>query len=199
MSEASEGKSRVAIFARAPVRGVVKTRLARDVGPDAALAAYRELLRLTLTRLAPGNVDFAPEIWAAGEPPAAWRRDFPVLPQPAGDLGARMAAAFASGARAVVGCDIPDLTAAHVENALRLLRDADVVIGPTEDGGYCLIAMRRPHPRLFTRIPWGTDAVLATTVAAAGRLAVCLLDPLWDVDTGEDLARWQRRGQTLAS
>ena len=184
---------RLAIFVRAPVRGRVKTRLVRDVGEDAAFAAYQELLAGTLTELAPGRGDFAPEIWVAGHAPQVdgWRRRFPVFRQPGGDLGARMAAAFADGVSVLVGCDIPHLAAGHVDLALRLLGEADVVIGPTEDGGYCLIAMNAARPALFAAIPWGTKQVLTATLAAAGTLSVRLLDPLWDVDDGADLVRWR--------
>lgn len=186
--------ARLAIFARAPVRGRVKTRLARDVGEDAALAAYEALLAATLTKLAPGRGHFAPEIWTEGDVREAcdWQRGFPLRRQPAGDLGTRMAAAFADGVSALVGCDIPELDAGHVNLALRLLTRCDVVIGPTEDGGYCLIAMHAPQPALFADIPWGTDRVLSTTLAAANNLSVQLLAPLWDVDNGRDLARWRR-------
>ena len=184
---------RLAILARAPVRGRVKRRLARAVGEDAALDAYRELVASTLDRLAPGRGAFAPEIWVDGHAPAQWRCRFPVRVQPPGDLGERMAAAFATGARALVGCDIPNLDAAYVEAALARLADADVVLGPTADGGYCLIAMNAPTPRLFAGIPWGSAEVLSATVRAAAPLAVRLLPPLWDVDRPGDLARWRRQ------
>ena len=186
---------RLAILARAPVRGRVKRRLARAVGEDAALDAYRELVASTLDRLAPGRGAFAPEIWVDGDAPvvAEWRRRFPVRVQPPGDLGERMAAAFAAGARALVGCDIPNLDAAYVEAALARLVDADVVLGPTADGGYCLIAMNAPAPRLFADIPWGGAEVLSATIRAAAPLVVRLLPPLWDVDRPEDLARWRRQ------
>ena len=185
---------RLAIFARAPRRGRVKTRLAHDVGEGAAFAAYRQLLAGTLAELAPGRGRFAPEIWVEGDAPevAEWRRRFPVFRQPEGDLGARMAAAFDHGVNVLVGCDIPTLTAGHVDAALDLLTEADVVLAPTEDGGYCLIALNAPQPALFEAMPWGTDQVLAATLAAAGALSVRLLPPLWDVDNGADLARWKR-------
>ena len=191
---------RLAIFARAPVRGQVKTRLARDVGEDVALAAYQELVERTLDRLGPGEGDFAPEIWIAGDAPVVgeWRGRFPVFRQPAGDLGERMAAAFRDGVRALVGCDIPALGAAHVETALALLEEADLTLGPTEDGGYCLIAMNEPRERLFVDIPWGTPDVLVKTLAAAGGLRVRLLAPLWDVDDGADLARWRNNDVRVA-
>lgn len=176
------------------MRGLVKTRLARDVGEDAAFAAYEELLAATLIKLAPGRGHFAPEIWVEGDARLTdeWPRGFPLRRQPAGDLGTRMAAAFADGVCALVGCDIPELDAGHVDMALRLLAGCDVVIGPTEDGGYCLIAMNAPRPALFADIPWGTERVLSTTLAAANGLSVRLLAPLWDVDNGRDLARWRR-------
>ncbi len=184
---------RLAIFARAPRRGRVKTRLARAVGGDAALAAYEELLAQTLARLAPGQGAFAPEIWVEGDAPAVadWRRTFPVYRQAQGDLGARMAAAFEAGVSAVVGTDIPGLTAAYVDGALRALQTADVVLGPTEDGGYCLIAMRESHREALVGIPWSTAGVLEATLAATAHLRVVLLDELWDVDDAAGLRRWR--------
>lgn len=191
---------RLAIMARAPVRGRVKRRLARAVGEDAALAAYADLVASTLHRLAPGQGGFAPEIWLDGDAPVVseWRRRFPVCLQPPGDLGERMAAAFAAGVRVLVGCDIPNLDAAYVDGALAALAEADVVLGPTEDGGYCLIAMNAPAPQLFKDIPWGSAEALSATLRAAAPLEVALLPTLWDVDRAEDLARWRRRRSAAA-
>lgn len=183
----------MAIFARAPVRGRVKTRLARVLGDDAALAVYKRLLTGTLERLAPDSGHFEPEIWLEGTVPGARFAGFRVIPQPEGDLGTRMAAAFDAGVAAVVGTDIPSLTADYVERALAALDDVDLVIGPVEDGGYCLIAMNAPHAGLFRGIPWSTSRVLAATLQAAGRLELTtrLLEPLWDVDEAVDLERWR--------
>ena len=184
---------RLAIFARAPVLGEVKTRLAATVGRHAALAVYDELVALTLTRLAPGEGAFAPEIWVTGDSIEvdAWRRQFRVVAQPDGDLGTRMAAAFEDGVDVLVGCDIPPLTASYVNRALAALDDADLVLGPTEDGGYCLIAMNEPHPEIFADIPWSTGQVLAATQHAATHLRVALLERLWDVDDEVGLRRWR--------
>lgn len=183
---------RLAIFARAPVRGRVKTRLARSVGEEAALAAYRDLLVLTLHRLAPGTGRFAPEIWIDGERStlASWRC-FHIVEQPSGTLGERMAAAFEDGVTALVGTDIPLMTAGYVEQALGALVRSDLVLGPTEDGGYCLVAMNSPQEEIFEGVPWSSPQVLAATLAAAKGLRVKLLEPLWDVDDAEDLARWR--------
>lgn len=187
---------RLAVFARAPVRGRVKTRLARVIGEDEALAVYDRLLARTLANLAPGCGRFEPEIWLEGTAAVARFDGFPVIRQPGGDLGARMAAAFDAGVAAVVGTDIPGLTADYVERALAALDDVDLVIGPVEDGGYCLIAMNVPHPEVFRGIPWSTPRVLAATVDTARRLelTVRLLEPLWDVDGAADLERWRTMG-----
>lgn len=194
---------RLAIFARVPVLGHVKTRLAATVGDESALRIYEALLAATLAELAPGNGAFVPEIWVDGDVDAFsnWQRrrnasdltdlKFPLVAQPHGDLGQRMAAAFEDGVTVLVGTDIPDLTAGYVGTALRLLEVADLVIGPTEDGGYCLIGMNSPHPRLFEGIPWSTPAVLTATLHAAGNLRVELLEPMWDLDDAEDLSRWR--------
>ena len=184
---------RLAIFARAPVRGRVKSRLAKAVGDDEALAVYERLLTMTLERLAPGRGAFAPEIWLQGDAPVPRQAEFPVFSQPDGDLGSRMAAAFEAGVTALVGTDIPAINAAYVDAGLRALTDADVVLGPVADGGYCLIAMKTPYPTLFSGIPWSTDSVLAATLEAARKLSlsVTLLDELWDVDEEADLRRWR--------
>ena len=190
---------RLAIFARTPIAGKVKTRLARAIGVDGALAVYQELLALTLARLGPGSGNFASEIWVDGDSQTsdAWR-SFPVFAQPDGDLGKKMAAAFSEGVAAIVGSDIPDMTAGYADAALAALAGVDVVLGPTEDGGYCLIAMKEPHPEVFVGIPWGTGRVLAATRYAARHLSVTILDTLWDVDEAADLERWRmlRRQRT---
>ena len=193
------GPRRLAIFARVPVRGQVKTRLAAAVGAERALAVYEALLASTLQRLAPGRGSFVPEIWVDGELEAfaRWQRRstveglrFPLVAQGGGNLGQRMSSAFDDGVRVLVGTDIPELTASYVERALAALRIADLVLGPTEDGGYCLIGMNSPRPELFEGIAWGTGEVLRSTRDAACDLRVEVLEELWDLDDVENLARW---------
>ena len=190
--------SRMAIFARVPAKGLVKTRLAEAVGADKALEIYEALLAATLRKLAPGEGRFDPEIWVAGDIDAFARWQgrtgmrglgHRLVAQSNGDLGERMARAFDDGVRILVGTDIPAMTVGYVEQALEALRTSDVVLGPTEDGGYCLIGMNSPHRKLFHGIPWSTAGVLASTLRAADNLRVRLLDELWDVDDARDLAR----------
>ena len=189
--------SRVAVFVRAPELGKVKTRLARVLGAAAALEAYVELVEGTLGTLEEGA--FNRELWFEGERNDClrrWQSDYglPAFEQPKTDLGGRMLAAIAAGAKVVVGSDIPVLDAAYVEEALARLARADVVLGPVEDGGYCLIGMNEPHPGLFRSIEWSTGAVIEQTLsrAAAACLNVALLDTLWDVDDHADYVRWRR-------
>ena len=189
-------RPRVAVFARAPERGRVKTRLVPALGEDGAFDAYVELAETTLVEVAKG--DFDAELWFAGarnEGLVAWAERFGLrlVEQPDADLGERMLAALRAGARAVVGTDIPRMSAAYIEDALRRLEGADVVLGPVEDGGYCLIAMNAPHASLFRGIEWGAADVLARTLARAAEagLRVELLVTLWDVDDVDDHARWR--------
>jgi rSAM/selenodomain-associated transferase 1 len=122
-----------------------------------------------------------------------------LLPQGAGDLGARMRGVFGrllgAGARAVllIGSDLPLIDAAALDQARRRLLDDTgvVVLGPAVDGGYYLIGASRLPAALFEGIDWGTGGVLAATLARAERegIRVALVSAAADVDTPDDLRR----------
>ena len=124
------------------------------------------------------------------------------LPQRGATLGDRMHQGmrelFELGFDGVVmiGSDLPTLPSGHVSTALEILaRRPDVlVLGPSEDGGYYLIGVTRPHPQLFDGIPWGTSQVLERTREAAEALgiAVATIPPWYDVDSPADLRRVSR-------
>lgn len=194
------------MFARAPVPGQVKSRLAAVIGEQAALEAHIRLVEHTLLQV--GGAENNPqlknsrhELWIAGDISLPlirhWsdRFEFDLQAQCAGDLGARMRHALNTpagcGASVLIGSDCPTIDSAYVEAAFAALADADVVLGPTEDGGYGLIATCRDLPELFVSMPWSTDRVLTETRARCDRLALrCTLLPMiWDVDTALD---WQR-------
>jgi rSAM/selenodomain-associated transferase 1 len=186
----------VAIFTRGCERGRVKSRLAQTVGEDAALDAHRALVRHTFDAVASSALDA--EVWLDGAADALPTHGFDVHMQPPGDLGARMLAAIADvaargHAAIVVGSDSPVLDAAYLQRAAAALRDADVVIGPVEDGGYVLIGMHVAQPTLFTAMPWSTSSVFAETLrrSAAARLRCVMLETLWDVDDESGWRRWQ--------
>ncbi len=186
------------VFAKAPRPGAVKTRLARNWGAEAAAEAYRRLGRSVMEQLA----DAPARTTVCFDPPGAedemrgWLGGGPsFVPQGDGDLGARMdrmvRAAFAQGARAVavVGTDAPTVDAETVGLALDALRSADVVLGPSSDGGYYLIALKEPQPSLFEQMPWSTACVFSETTArcrALGLRVTCL--PVeTDIDSAADV------------
>lgn len=190
------------LFAKAPRPGEVKTRLVPAIGARAAADLYRSMAGDAVKRLrCPGYdlvVCYDPPT-AAPEVRAWLGEDVVLMPQAAGDLGRRMdralgAALKIASAACVVGTDVPDLTARVVEEAFEALEGADLVIGPAEDGGYYLLALKRPIPELFQGMPWSTPDVLRRTLAAAQRLGlrVGTLETLRDVDTPADL--WPRLG-----
>lgn len=202
--------SRLVVFLKAPRSGLVKTRLAEALGPDAACAAYRQLVETLLAHLAPlpaVELCFTPADASAEIHP--WlRNDWSTCPQSEGDLGERLHAAFTehflSDAEHVViiGSDCPNVTATDIEDAWLALEGHDVVLGPALDGGYWLIGLRAPQPGLFAAMPWSTDAVFSETMRRAREsgLRVASLRELADVDTAADWERWLRRvGHPAAS
>jgi rSAM/selenodomain-associated transferase 1 len=195
----------VAIFAKAPVPGAVKTRLIPTIGADAAARLQQQLTTMTLAR-ASALADAIVTLWVDGPLDdafvcaAARRFGVALRPQQGHDLGARMHNAFdetlgTSKAMLLIGTDCPAQTPADLERARTALRDADAVVQPAEDGGYVLIGMRRPLP-LFAGIPWGSDRVMESTRARAAGLGIVLaeLPTSWDLDRPADLDRARRCG-----
>lgn len=187
----------VALLAKAPRPGAVKTRLARDIGDLAAADVYRRIGRQVVEAV---GSDFAVTIWydppdAEGEM-RAWLGEHEYLVQRGADLGERMRVAcdghFSRGDAPVIviGADCPAVTAGTIREAERLLASVDVAIGPSVDGGYYLLGLNRREPEIFTGIPWGTGRVLGITEAYCREreLAVGLLPAQRDVDTVADLA-----------
>jgi len=152
----------------------------------------------TACQAAPGAVHVALDPpGSAGEVGALLPPGVAVYEQRGTDLGQRMAHAVArvhsqhGGPIVVIGTDIPTLTAGHLlAAAAQLEGGADAVFGPAFDGGYYLVAVRRPEPALLDLDPvlWGGPSVLAAslTAARAARLRVSLLPRLRDLDTPAD-------------
>lgn len=193
------------VFLKYPRPGGAKTRLVPALGEASAASLYRALADEEVRSTTPeaGEYErlfcFTPA--ADRDAFAAWFPGEQLWPQPEGDLGQRMAAAFAEGFRrgarrvAIIGTDVPWVSLATVVDALSALGSHDVALGPARDGGYYLLALREPRPALFEGIAWSTAEVLrATLVRAEGLgLSVCTLPPLTDLDTIDDLrAEWPR-------
>lgn len=188
------------VFAREPVAGQTKTRLCPPLDGATAAALYACFLRdtLDLARRTPGVqplIAYTPA--SAGPYFARLAPDLPARPQVGAGLGERLAnalqAALAEGRpAAALGSDSPDLPGACLGAAFaQLAAGADVVLGPAADGGYYLIGLRAPQPRLLRDVPMSTPTVLADTLALAGDLGlrVALLPPWYDIDTAADLER----------
>ncbi|MFT7470552.1 MAG: rSAM/selenodomain-associated transferase 1 [Kiritimatiellia bacterium] len=197
-------RSRIVVFAREPLLGKVKSRLAIEIGAQEALAVYQAMLARLGQLLTHAQIA-AWDLWVTSN---CSHKDFVsicnksnIYLQNGQDLGARMDAAIRHTLQQedvesviLIGTDCPALTERYLEQALLALESGvDVVLGPAEDGGYVLVGMRRPIAAVFEDIPWGTDQVMHRTLEtlSAKELTYKLLDTLWDVDRPEDLARLQ--------
>lgn len=199
---------RLLVFSRYPVSGRTKTRLIPALGAEGAATLHREMAAWTVrtARSAALDRDTELEIHFTGGDEAAMASwlgpDLSYREQSEGDLGARLhdafAGAFDSGMKRVVtiGTDCPGLRVETIRRAFDLLRDHDVVLGPTDDGGYYLIGLRGPAASLFGDVDWGTGSVFATTLERAEQLGLSLgvLPTMRDVDTTDDLSVWDECG-----
>ena len=197
-------RNRLIVFTRFPEAGKTKTRLIPELGAEGAAQLQRELTEyfIATCRQASALFPFEIEVCFTGADDkcfSSWLGEgLSYRPQEGSDLGERMKNAFRSafdeGCSRVIltGIDCPYLTTSHLGEALTLLENDSVVIGPAEDGGYTLIGLSAPNDALFAGIPWGTSTVLANTLAAVNDagLSPALLPTLADIDRAEDVARW---------
>ncbi len=195
------------VFAKLPLAGSVKTRLTPLLTPEDAAELYRCMLMDTLSKVKRlADVDISLFFEGGREAASYFEKTsggMAVFPQRGGDLGERMMDAFLRTfedghvAVAIIGTDSPDLPVSFIEEAFLLLEDpsVDAALGPSEDGGYYLLAMKRLHEVFFRGIPWSTGEVLERSLAkaAAGGLTVALLPQWHDVDSEMDLLRPELR------
>jgi uncharacterized protein len=189
---------RVVVMARAPRLGVVKRRLAKDVGDLAAWRFYRHGLAALLRRLGRTR---RWHCWLAVTPDravtAGWPPPWRAVAQGPGDLGARMGRLLRDlppGPVVIVGSDIPDVRPVHIAAAFARLGTCDWVFGPAVDGGYWLIGARRRPARRdpFAGVRWSSAHALVDTQANLRGASVAILEELEDVDTGADWRRWRQ-------
>ena len=201
-------RCRICVFAKPPAGGEAKTRLAPAVGSAGASALARAFLEDTWAAV--GTLGWARPVLATTDPnfgvdlvPSAetWL-------QGDGDLGQRLetilSRALESGPAAMaIGADSPGMPLRLIECARSALVRADAVLGPSEDGGFYLLALRRCPAGLLKGLPWSapdTCASLRIRLESAG-FAVAVLEPWFDVDRPEDLGRLQTlldRGEVFA-
>lgn len=203
---AAGGAIPVVVFARAPVAGAAKTRLAPRLGADGAARLHAALVERTVRTaldagLGPVELCCAPDVAHPFFAHCAARYRIALAAQEPGDLGARMHAALArvapqAGGALLIGSDCPAMTAGYLRAAAAALTaGADAVLGPAEDGGYVLIGLRRAAAEVFEAIAWGAPDVLAATRARLAALGWRWreLAALWDVDRPQDLDRLVER------
>lgn len=184
------------IFVKNPEKGKVKTRLAKTIGEERALAVYNGLLSHTLDVTVPLPCDkavyysdFIPgtDIWSL----KGYRRE----QQTGHDLGQRMCHAFERELKngyksiCIIGSDCPGLSATIIAGAFDMLRETEIIIGPSSDGGYYLLGMHQLQRQFFLEKPWGTSRVFADTLKDIKALGMKyrLLPVLTDIDEEKDL------------
>ena len=194
MGETITSKNLLLIFTRNPEFGKVKTRLARDIGHQAALDIYKFLLAHTAKICTPLDTEKA--VYYSEEIPNndLWNAAvFQKKKQVGEDLGERMQNAFAEGFHLgyskiiIIGSDLYDIETKDLEQAFNVLNNHEIVIGPAEDGGYYLLGIKQLHPKLFKNKNWSTPTVLQDTINELKKSNYKLLEKRNDVDLYSDI------------
>lgn len=182
------------IFTRNPEPGKVKTRLAKDIGDQAAFDIYNFLLEHTVSVTRELNVTKEVHYSEKAEPEDIWDNTiYRKKLQQGDDLGARMQFAFEEGFKngfkniIIIGSDLYDLAQEDLEAAFEALEQNEVVIGPAEDGGYYLLGMKKPEPQIFENKNWGSSTVLSDTLKDLQGKNVGLLPEKNDIDNLNDM------------
>ena len=188
----------LAIFLKNPESEKVKTRLAKDIGNAGAVEAYISLYETVIREVSSGAWDIIMFIAqsTAGFDAYSYVKEV----QSNGDLGHKMLDAFQRmlakyDAAIVIGSDCPYISSVHIDEAYQALVTNDLVLGPTTDGGYYLIGLKKPIPELFVNINWSTETVFEETIAVASQLDLNyhLLPELTDIDTITEWKQWVNR------
>lgn len=188
-------KKALIIFTRNPELGKCKTRLAKTIGDEAALAVYKHLLQHTATISSEIKADryvfYSDHIKKSD----FWDDNlFHKKLQKGNDLGQKMLNAFSELLEmgyekvCIIGTDLFELNSDLVVDAYSKLDDNDVILGPALDGGYYLLALKNIYPAIFENKDWGTDYVLSSTLHDLQNSKVYLLEELNDIDTYQDLS-----------
>ncbi len=193
-------KTALIIFVRNPIIGQVKTRIAKDLGNGPTLQVYKQLLKHTEAITNPLDVDvfvFYADFLNEND---LWDNDrFIKKLQGGKDLGDKMKNAFQlvfdEGYKrvCVIGSDCYELTTSIIEDAFFELNDHDMVVGPSEDGGYYLLGMKQFLPQVFENKSWSSSHVFLETIQTIEQhhLTYTTLTTLSDVDTIEDCRKYE--------
>jgi len=191
-------KQLLIIFYRNPELGKVKTRLAKTVGDEKALAIYLKLASHTRTITEHLPIDKAVYYSHFIDTEDVWpNKLFQKELQRGSDLGVKMLNAFKTGFDkgyqhiCIVGTDCFELNSEIIAQAFHQLASRDAVLGPAKDGGYYLLGMNQLVKQLFENKEWSTDAVASATIRDFDqqRITFSLTEMLTDVDEEKDLPR----------
>lgn len=192
----------VVVYAKAPRPGRVKRRLSPPLERGEAAEIYRLSLSIVIDQVQALSVDSA-QIWAYdAEDKQLLQKDFlpssfPLNVQKGGHLGERLCHTAATVLKQngppvlIIGSDAPTLPIDYLRQALDLLERNDAVLGPTEDGGYYAIGLRRVDPMLFQSVSWGCETTFAETASNLEKLgwSYGILPQWYDIDRFEDLRK----------
>ena len=189
----------VIVFLKAPETGRVKTRLSQSLNKTFVLELYKGFVADTLDILESARDNYL-YVWPPGKEGTLQKwlgSQYEFFPQKGGDIGQRMANAFADTFKkgydtaVLIGTDIPELTTDVMSQVDMALQTTDAVIGPASDGGYYLIGFQKLafSTRVFEDIDWSTAAVLDQTCQAMNQMSIEyeFLPEMDDIDTSEDL------------
>lgn len=189
------------VYAKSPLDGKVKTRLAKGSNTRFATQAYKRLMASTAAALA-----YLPNVTLAISPnlrhgyPNQLAKQFGLKTkaQPQGNLGQRMGKTMKQAASPciIIGTDCPALTVKHIQAATQALQTADVYLLPALDGGYALVACNHYYPAIFRQVSWSTPRLLKQTLrqARAAGLMVAIGPAVSDVDQYTDWKKARKLG-----
>ena len=192
---ALEDSRAILIFSKSPEPGLVKTRLQPFLTPEQSLQLHLALLKDSVQKAL--QVDADPILYLTSDRDLPFSPGIQVRKQNGSDLGERMLNAFSESLQSygrvlIIGIDSPTFPISAFLETFQRLDNHDVVLGPSEDGGYYLIALTKTIPEIFTGVPWGTSEVLNTTLRLLGGKKISLLERCYDIDQPDDLTRLEQ-------
>jgi rSAM/selenodomain-associated transferase 1 len=197
-------KKGLIVFIKQPQKGKVKTRLAQTLGDDFALAFYKACAEHTFSVIDELNAsEHTIFIFYSGVDKrkiTGWvNRDFIFKRQKGNDLGERMMNSFEEvfkhGVKnaVIIGSDIPGISLKIINSAFIALENSDIVIGPSKDGGYYLLGMKKINKNIFEGINWSSEKVFSQTMfKLEQKFKIKVLKELIDIDTENDLDEWMK-------
>ncbi|PWJ40091.1 TIGR04282 family arsenosugar biosynthesis glycosyltransferase [Sediminitomix flava] len=207
-NEKKQSENALIIFVKEPIERKVKTRLGKTIGYDLAVEVYKELLKDTLEAVRNLEADIFIYYQDQIVSNDLWDQiNVKKQLQQTGDLGVKMMTAFQECLNlgykkvGIIGSDCPDITGEILINSYNFLEKSDVTIGPAEDGGYYLLALKEIHPQIFEGKKWSTSSVFKDTLNDFKELNLTFstLPPLSDLDNENDLNKFPKYKQLVNS